>query len=48
MPSWSGSHSTSGFELELAAYNIFDQEFDLAPSIPGWGRSFVGSLKVRF
>ena len=36
------------FELELAAYNIFDQEFDLAPSIPGWGRSFVGSLKVRF
>ena len=36
------------FELELAAYNIFDQEFELAPSIPGWGRSFVGSLKVRF
>ena len=35
-------------ELELAAYNILDQEFDLAPSIPGWGRSFVGSLKVRF
>ena len=36
------------FELELAGYNIFDQEFELAPSIPGWGRSFTGSLKFRF
>ncbi len=36
------------FELDLAAYNIFDEEFDVAPSVPGWGRSFIGSLKVRF
>ncbi len=36
------------FELELAAYNLFDEEFEVAPDTPGWGRSFVGSLKVRF
>jgi tetratricopeptide (TPR) repeat protein len=36
------------FELDLAAYNLFDQEFEVAPAIPGWGRSVVGSLKVRF
>jgi hypothetical protein len=36
------------FELDLAAYNLFDQEFEVAPAIPGWGRSIVGSLKVRF
>ncbi len=36
------------FELELAAYNLFDEKFNVAASVPGWGRSFVGSLKVRF
>jgi tetratricopeptide (TPR) repeat protein len=36
------------FEFELAAYNLFDEKFDVATSVPGWGRSFVGSLKVRF
>jgi tetratricopeptide (TPR) repeat protein len=36
------------FELQLAGYNLFDQEFDLATSVPGWGRSFAGSLKIRF
>jgi hypothetical protein len=36
------------FELELAAYNLFDEKFNVATSTPGWGRSFVGSLKVRF
>ncbi|MNL54784.1 hypothetical protein D3C87_1781460 [compost metagenome] len=36
------------FILELAAYNLLDEEFDVAPLTPGWGRSFRGSLKVRF
>jgi hypothetical protein len=36
------------FALELAAYNLLDEEFDVAPVTPGWGRSFKGSLKVRF
>jgi Flp pilus assembly protein TadD len=36
------------FELELAAYNLFDEEFEVAPNVPGWGRVFTGSLKVRF
>ncbi|MGQ2906191.1 MAG: FecR domain-containing protein [Neoaquamicrobium sediminum] len=36
------------FELELAAYNLFNSQFDVGPSTPGWGRSFVGSLKARF
>ena len=36
------------FELELAGYNIFDEEFEVAPNTPGWGRTFTGSLKVRF
>lgn len=36
------------FELELAAYNLFDEEFELASGVPGWGRSIVGSLKLRF
>ncbi|KQV39296.1 FecR domain-containing protein [Rhizobium sp. Root1204] len=36
------------FVLELAAYNLLDEEFDVAPLTPGWGRSFRGSLKVRF
>jgi tetratricopeptide (TPR) repeat protein len=36
------------FALELAGYNLFNEEFEVAPNTPGWGRSFVGSLKVRF
>lgn len=36
------------FELELAAYNIFDQRFSVARDTAGWGRTLVGSLKVRF
>ncbi|BCH27455.1 FecR domain-containing protein [Mesorhizobium sp. L-8-3] len=39
-------------ELQLAAYNILDQKFDVAidgtTGVPGWGRTLVGSLKVRF
>ena len=26
------------FELELAGYNLFDQEFELAPTVPGLGQ----------
>jgi tetratricopeptide (TPR) repeat protein len=36
------------FALELAGYNLFNEEFDVATGTPGWGRSFVGSFKVRF
>jgi outer membrane receptor protein involved in Fe transport len=36
------------FQLELAAYNIFDEKFLVAAESPGWGRTFVGSFKVRF
>ena len=36
------------FELELAAYNIFDQRFSVAHETAGWGRTLAGSLKVRF
>jgi hypothetical protein len=36
------------FELELAAYNLFNEHFDVGSYTPGWGRSFVGALKVRF
>jgi len=36
------------FALELAAFNLLDEEFDVSPGTPGWGRSFKGSLKVRF
>ncbi|MEX0405989.1 TonB-dependent receptor [Aquibium sp. LZ166] len=36
------------FALELAGYNLFDEKFDVATSTPGWGRTFVGTFKVRF
>lgn len=36
------------FALELGAYNLLDEKFDVATSTPGWGRTFVGTLKVRF
>ena len=36
------------FELQLAAYNLLDEDFEVAPFTPGWGRSFKGSIKVRF
>jgi outer membrane receptor for monomeric catechols len=36
------------FALELSAYNLLDEEFEVAPAVPGWGRTFVGSFKVRF
>lgn len=36
------------FELELAGYNLLDEDFDVANAVPGWNRTFTGSLKVRF
>jgi tetratricopeptide (TPR) repeat protein len=36
------------FELQLAAYNLFNEQFEVGSYTPGWGRSFVGSLKVHF
>ncbi|MBA3448122.1 MAG: tetratricopeptide repeat protein, partial [Pseudaminobacter sp.] len=36
------------FALDIAAYNLLDEEFEVATGTPGWGRSIVGSLKVRF
>ncbi|WP_442580618.1 FecR domain-containing protein [Mesorhizobium sp. ASY16-5R] len=36
------------FQLELAAYNLFDEDFEVAPYTPGWGRVYTGSLKMRF
>lgn len=35
-------------ELDLAAYNLLNEDTELTAGIPGWGRSFKGSLKVRF
>ncbi|ANK92262.1 tetratricopeptide repeat-containing TonB-dependent receptor protein [Rhizobium sp. N6212] len=35
-------------ELEAAAYNLLDEDFEVTPGVPGWGRAFKGTLKVRF
>ncbi|MBN9031487.1 MAG: tetratricopeptide repeat protein [Rhizobiales bacterium] len=34
--------------VNLAAYNILDQQFEVTPRVPGWGRTYMGSIKVRF
>ncbi|TWF46338.1 FecR domain-containing protein [Neorhizobium alkalisoli] len=36
------------FELEAAAYNLTDEDFQVASGANGWGRIFTGTLKVRF
>lgn len=36
------------FEVNLAAYNLLDEDIELNAGIPGWGRSVKGTLKVRF
>lgn len=36
------------FELSLAAFNLLDEDFEVATGIFGWGRSFKGVVKVRF
>ncbi|OQP86547.1 hypothetical protein BTR14_10855 [Rhizobium rhizosphaerae] len=35
-------------DLTLAAYNLLDEDFDIATGVPGWGRSVKALLKVRF
>ncbi|MDH6203992.1 tetratricopeptide (TPR) repeat protein [Rhizobium leguminosarum] len=35
-------------ELEAAAYNLLDEDFEITPGVPGWGRAFKGTFKVRF
>ncbi|NLS04981.1 tetratricopeptide repeat protein [Rhizobium sp. P32RR-XVIII] len=36
------------FALEAAAFNLLDDDFEVAPGVPGWGRAVKASLKVRF
>ncbi|WP_105422527.1 MULTISPECIES: FecR domain-containing protein [Neorhizobium] len=36
------------FELDLTAYNLLDEDIEVSTGTPGWGRSFRGTLKVRF
>jgi tetratricopeptide (TPR) repeat protein len=36
------------YQLELSAFNLLGEDFEVAPATPGWGRTFTGSLKVRF
>ena len=36
------------FAVELAAFNILDQDFEVNTNTPGWGPTFTGSVKVRF
>jgi hypothetical protein len=33
---------------ELKAWNLFDEHFEVAPQIEGWGRTVEASLKIRF
>ncbi|WP_436000227.1 FecR domain-containing protein [Rhizobium sp. LjRoot30] len=36
------------FAVNLAVYNLLDEDFLVSTFIPGWGRTYMGSLKVRF
>ncbi len=36
------------FAVDLGVYNILDEDFDVAPDAPGWGRTITGKLSVRF
>lgn len=36
------------FELNLTAYNLLDEDIEVSAGTPGWGRTFRGTLKVRF
>jgi len=35
-------------EVDLAAFNLLDEDFELRSGIPGWGPTFKGTVKVRF
>lgn len=34
--------------LELNAYNLLNEDFEVAPGVPGWGRGIEGKLRIRF
>lgn len=36
------------FLAELRTWNLFDERFEVAPQVEGWGRTVEASLKVRF
>lgn len=36
------------FELQAAAYNLLDEDFEVSPGFNGWGRVFKATLKARF
>ncbi len=36
------------FALEVAAFNLLDEDFEITPGVPGWGRAVKGTFKVRF
>ncbi|WP_184449442.1 FecR domain-containing protein [Rhizobium sp. BK538] len=36
------------FALEVAAFNLLDEDFEVTPGVPGWGRAVKGTFKVRF
>jgi len=35
-------------EVEFNAYNLLDEDIEIEELTPGWGRSFNGTVKVRF
>jgi tetratricopeptide (TPR) repeat protein len=35
-------------EVDLAAFNLLDEDFELRNGLPGWGPTFKGTVKVRF
>ncbi|MBW9063118.1 FecR domain-containing protein [Rhizobium herbae] len=35
-------------EVDLAAFNLLDEDFELQSGVPGWGPTFKGTVKVRF
>ncbi|WP_027998385.1 FecR domain-containing protein [Sinorhizobium arboris] len=35
-------------EVELAGFNLLDEEFEIRDGLPGWGPTVKGTVKVRF
>ncbi|WP_037383787.1 FecR domain-containing protein [Sinorhizobium americanum] len=36
------------FEVELAGFNLLDEEFEVRYGLPGWGPTVKGTVRVRF
>lgn len=36
------------FLAEIRAWNLLDEDFEVAPQVKGWGRTVEASLKIRF